>query len=212
MMGWFSVTSKGLTRAFRMILALPPSTTRSGCSSPGVSPCSGGASSARSRDRSLRPGTPPCAGTTRLFVCVSEVRLGKSSLISCDILIAHVPPNREAVGDDAHQFSLATDALIEHDQLQAEEHFGVDAGTARGGVEMLHQVSHEGELELLLKTAVKIVLLHEIFERDVLGEWLEVALLRTHHSGASCRERPMLAAPRLLLQRSNAPTACCDEA
>jgi hypothetical protein len=114
-------------------------------------------------------------------------------------IIAHVPPNREAVGDDAHQFSFATNALIEHDQLQTEEHFWIDAGTTRGGVEILHQVSDEGEVELLLKTAVEIVLWHEIFERDVLGEWLEVALLGTHHSGASCRGRPMLAAPRLLL-------------
>jgi hypothetical protein len=96
-------------------------------------------------------------------------------------IITHVPPNREALGDDAHQFSLATDALIEHDQLQTEEHFRVYARTARGGVEMLHQVSHEGEIELLLKTAVKIVLWHELFEGDVVGEWLEVALLRTHH-------------------------------
>src|SRR5215208_4357643 len=102
-------------------------------------------------------------------------------------IVAHVPPNREAVGDDAHQFPLATDTLIEHDQLQAKENFGVDARTARGGVEILHQFSDEGEIELLLKTAVKVILWHEIFEGDVLREWLEVALLGTHHDGASCQ-------------------------
>jgi hypothetical protein len=94
---------------------------------------------------------------------------------------SHVPSHREAVGDDAHQFSLATDTLIEHDQLQAEEHFGIDARTARGGVAILDQFPHEGEIELLLKTAVEVILWHEVFEGDVVGEWLEVALLHTHH-------------------------------
>ena len=79
-------------------------------------------------------------------------------------IIAHIPPNREAVGDDSHQFSLATDILIEHDQLQTEEDFGVDARTATGGVEILNQFSDEGEIELLLKTAVEVVLGNEIFE------------------------------------------------
>src|SRR5215211_9322181 len=101
-------------------------------------------------------------------------------------IVAHVPSHREALGDDAHQFSLATDTLIENEQLQTEEDFGVDARTARGGVEILHQFSDEGEIELLLKAAVEVVLWHELFERDVLGERLEVALLRTHHGGASC--------------------------
>jgi hypothetical protein len=96
-------------------------------------------------------------------------------------IVAHVPPNREAVGDDAHQFSLATDAFMEHDQLQTEKQFRVDARTARGGVAILNQFSYEGEIELLLKPAVEVVLWHEIFERDVVGEWLEGALLRTHH-------------------------------
>src|SRR5215212_4668314 len=80
-MGWFSVTSKGVTRAPRVILALPPSTTRSGCSSPDESLCCSCVSSERSRDRSLRPESLPCAGTTHLFALVSGVRLGKSSLL-----------------------------------------------------------------------------------------------------------------------------------
>jgi hypothetical protein len=105
-------------------------------------------------------------------------------------IVAHVPPHREAVGDEAHQFPLATDTLMEHDQLQTEEHFGIDARTARGGIAILYQFSDEGEIELRLKTAVEVVLWHKIFERDVFGEWLEVALLSTHHSGASCRNRP----------------------
>src|SRR5215210_807326 len=58
------------------------------------------------------------------------------------------------------------------------------------GVEILHQFSEEGEIEFLLKTAVEVVFWHEILERDVFGEWLEVALLRPHHSGASCHNRP----------------------
>jgi hypothetical protein len=68
--------------------------------------------------------------------------------------------------------------------------FGIDARTARGGIAILHQFSNEGEIELLLKNTVEVVLWHEIFEGDVFGEWLEVALLRTHHSDASCRNRP----------------------
>jgi hypothetical protein len=85
-------------------------------------------------------------------------------------IVAHVPPHREVVGDDTHQFSLATDALMEHDQLQAEEDLGVDARTARGGVEILNQRPHEGEIEPLLQAAVEVVLRNEIFEGDVLGQ------------------------------------------
>jgi hypothetical protein len=76
---------------------------------------------------------------------------------------------------------------MEYDQLQTEEDFGIDAGTTRG-VAILHQVSDEGEFEPLLKTAVEVILWHEIFEGDVLGQRLEVALLGSHHDGASCQK------------------------
>jgi hypothetical protein len=95
-------------------------------------------------------------------------------------IVADVPPHRQTLGDDAHQFSLATDTLTEHDQLQTEEHFGIDARRTRGGVEILEQFPDEGEIEPLLKTAVEVVLWHEIFEADVFGEWSKVALLRAH--------------------------------
>src|SRR5215211_5670817 len=76
---------------------------------------------------------------------------------------------------------------MEHDHLQAKEDFGVYARTARGGIEILHQLSHKGEIEPLLKTAIEIVLRHEVFKGDVLGEWLEIAFLDTHHGVASGR-------------------------
>ena len=76
---------------------------------------------------------------------------------------------------------------MEHDHLQAKEDFRVYARTARGGIEILHQLSHKGEIEPLLKTAIEIVLRHEVFKGDVLGEWLEIAFLDTHHGVASGR-------------------------
>jgi hypothetical protein len=57
---------------------------------------------------------------------------------SLEEIVAHVPPCGEALGDEAHQFSLAADILMEHDQLQAKEDFGVDARTAGMGVEIRH--------------------------------------------------------------------------
>jgi hypothetical protein len=59
---------------------------------------------------------------------------------------------------------------MEHDQLQAEEDFGVYARSARMGVEVLHQFPGEGEVELLFQAAVEVVLRNELFEGDVLGE------------------------------------------
>src|SRR5215211_1982008 len=85
-------------------------------------------------------------------------------------IVAHVPPCGEAVGDDAHQFSLAANTLIEHDQLQAKEDFGVDARSSGMGVEILHQFPHEREIESLLKTAVEVVFWYELFEGDVVAE------------------------------------------
>jgi len=75
--------------------------------------------------------------------------------------------------------------------LQTEEDFVIDAGTARGGVKILNQFSYEGEIELLLKSTVEVILWHKIFERDVLREWLKVALLGTHHGRASCQTRDL---------------------
>src|SRR5215211_9529017 len=40
---------------------------------------------------------------------------------SLEEIVAHVPPCGEAVGDDAHQFSLATNTFMKHDWLQAKE-------------------------------------------------------------------------------------------
>jgi hypothetical protein len=59
---------------------------------------------------------------------------------------------------------------MKHDQLQAKEHLGVYARVAGGGVAILHQFPHEGEIEPLLKTAVEVVLRNEIFEGDVVRE------------------------------------------
>jgi hypothetical protein len=97
---------------------------------------------------------------------------GESGVVgqSLEEVVAHVPPRGKAVGDDAHQLSLATDIFMEHDQLQAKEDLGIDARTARGSVEILHHLPHEGEIEPLLKAAVEIVLRNEIFEGDVLRE------------------------------------------
>src|SRR5215211_3983292 len=75
---------------------------------------------------------------------------------------------------------------MEHDQLQMEEDFGIDARSARIGSEILHHLPHEGEIEPLLKTSIEVVFWDEIFEGDVLRRRAKVALLRTHHSGASC--------------------------
>ena len=85
-------------------------------------------------------------------------------------IVSHVPPHGEAVGDDTHQFPLAADTFVEHDQLQTKEHLWVYARAAGGGVAILHHLPDEGEIEPLLKTAVEVVLRNESFEGDVLRE------------------------------------------
>ena len=101
-------------------------------------------------------------------------------------IVSHIPSRREAVADDAHQFPLAADILIKHDHLQAKEDFGVYARTTRGGVETLHHLPYEREIEPLLKAAVEVLLRNELFEGDILGQWVKLALLDPHHGDASC--------------------------
>jgi hypothetical protein len=84
-------------------------------------------------------------------------------------VVAEVPPQREPVGDDAHQLALAPEILEEHDELQLEEDHRVDRRPAALGVERPHQLPHEREVEPRLQAAVEVVLWDQVLKRDVVG-------------------------------------------
>jgi hypothetical protein len=77
-------------------------------------------------------------------------------------VVSKVPAYRDAVRHDPHELSLAGDVLEKHDQLQLEENLGIDARPAVFGVQRGHQPPDEREVQLLLQSAVEVVLGDEL--------------------------------------------------
>jgi hypothetical protein len=73
---------------------------------------------------------------------------------------------------------LASQAFEEKNEFEFEKDYGIDTAATRGSVAILHQFPDEGKVKPLLQAAVEVVFGEELFERDVIGEWLEIALLR----------------------------------
>jgi hypothetical protein len=65
--------------------------------------------------------------------------------------------------------ALAPEVLEEHNELELEEDDRVHRRPATVGVERLHQLPHEREVQACLKAAVEVVLGYEFFEREVGG-------------------------------------------
>src|SRR4051812_10188196 len=92
-----------------------------------------------------------------------------------------------AVGGDLHQPALGAHILEKEDELELEENHRVDAGAARrNGVAVLDQLPDERDVEGALQATVEIILREEFFEREIF-ERGEVALLNSHHDGATSR-------------------------
>jgi hypothetical protein len=72
----------------------------------------------------------------------------------------------EAHRGHRHQLPLRADTLEKHNELQFEEHHRIDARSAKGLVEMPHQVAHEGQIEPGFDLAIKVIFRHERFQGD----------------------------------------------
>src|SRR3990172_3338002 len=83
-----------------------------------------------------------------------------------------------------HQAPLGGDPLEEGDELELEEDYRVDGGSARLPVGVPHQLADEGEVELLLQAAVEVVGGNECVEGGW-GEELELLGAVAHHLAAS---------------------------
>ncbi len=77
--------------------------------------------------------------------------------------------HREAVGDDPHELPLAPEVLEEHDELELEEDDRIDGRPAALGVQRLHQIPHEREVERRFEAAVEVVFWDEILQGEVVG-------------------------------------------
>ena len=84
-------------------------------------------------------------------------------------VVAQVPPQREAVGDDTHELALRTEVLEEHHQLELEEDDRVDGWPATFCVEWPHELPDEGEVEPSFQAAVEVVLWNQVLKREVVG-------------------------------------------
>jgi hypothetical protein len=83
-------------------------------------------------------------------------------------VVSEKPADAQAVGGHPHELALRADILEEHHQLQAKEDHGVDAGPAAFGVQRAHQLSDEGEIQLLFEAPmIEVVSRDEILQRDV---------------------------------------------
>ena len=102
-------------------------------------------------------------------------------------VVAEVPAHREAVGRHPHELSLAPHALEEHDELQFEEDYGVDARATALGVQRPHHLPNEREVQLRPQSSVEIVVRDEVLKRDVAGQRGEGADLKAHHGGGASR-------------------------
>ena len=79
-------------------------------------------------------------------------------------VVAEVPAQAEAVGDDAHQLALGAQPLEEQDQLELEEDDRVDRGPPQVGGGVVPQVAHEGQIERPLQVPVEVVRRDEVLD------------------------------------------------
>ena len=96
-------------------------------------------------------------------------------------VVAEVPAQGQAVGDDPHQLALGADVLEEHDELELEEDDRVNRRPAASRVEWGDQLPHEREVEPSLKAAVEVLLWNQILQREVVGKRGEGTDLGAHH-------------------------------
>src|SRR3954453_12674658 len=96
--------------------------------------------------------------------------------------VAEIPAVREVEAGDVDQAPLRAEALEEQDQLEFEEHDGVDGRPAPSFVELLNPLADEAESELSIEVPVEIVSRDEAFERDRDGLVERTELRGTKHS------------------------------
>ena len=109
--------------------------------------------------------------------------------------IAQIPAVGEVQAGCLDQAALQTNPLEEHDELQLEEHDGVDRRPAARGVEIAHPLADKAQVQLSVEAAVEVISRDEVFERDRDGLIERAELWRTQHGrhpngGAEEHQRP----------------------
>src|SRR5258708_28507364 len=75
-------------------------------------------------------------------------------------VIANVPQNAESITRMAHQLPFGTNSLKEPDQLQLEEHDGINGGAATACIGLLHEIAYKREVEGALQVTIEVILRH----------------------------------------------------
>src|SRR5690349_15582683 len=82
-------------------------------------------------------------------------------------VIAEIPAQAEPVRRDAQQLAFRADALEEHDELQLEEHDGINGRAPTRSIERSNQRVDKGEVERLVEMAVEVVRRDKLLQGDI---------------------------------------------
>ncbi len=69
----------------------------------------------------------------------------------------HIPPHAEAISRMTHQQTFGTNIFKEHDELQLEEHDGVNRGTASACIGLLHKLPDKREVECPVEMPIEVI-------------------------------------------------------
>ena len=77
-----------------------------------------------------------------------------------DMAHSDVPSNTQPICRMAHQLPFGTYPFEEHDQLQFEEHDGIDGGTPSTCIGLPHELAHKREIKCVLQMAIEVICWH----------------------------------------------------
>ncbi len=81
-------------------------------------------------------------------------------------VIANVPAVRQVEAHHLHEFALRADTLKEHNELQLEEHHGVNGWATQGScIIFFNQLTHKTQIQFCFDMAIKVLLGDKAFQR-----------------------------------------------
>src|SRR4051794_29690198 len=98
-------------------------------------------------------------------------------------VISGILAHREVIPDLLQQFAFGGDALKEHDQLEAEEDFGIDGGPSAEGIAGCRERADKGEVEQAVEMPIEMVPGHHGIKGDENGS-VEIAAFGWTEHGA----------------------------
>jgi hypothetical protein len=79
-------------------------------------------------------------------------------------VVAHIPPQAQPVGHDAHELTFRAQSLEEENQLELEEDNRVDRWPPDARIGVPDQITDEGEIERVFEVAIEMPGRHEVIQ------------------------------------------------